>query len=209
MLDGDHTLGLLQSFQHPAGLYPPLLSPPEGSSASPTPPLPTVSTLDLPLAGPSPTQSPAVTQQTPPPSVPQVPVWQPTPRQVLDFDYCPFTRHGLVCGYTSWSCSANKQIKRHMKAEHFPDTSLGYECPNSKCASQGYRFLRKDAYNAHRKVCNLIQAPNYVPLPDIVSGSDVEVDRWMRARHRQRRTIVAKLRSGTPWSGDLLESVSL
>ena len=74
-----------------------------------------------------------------------------------------------------------------MKAEHFPETSLEYECPNSKCASQGYRFLRKDAYNAHRKACNPVQASGYVLLSTIFSGSDAEVDRWMKARQKQKR----------------------
>lgn len=46
-------------------------------------------------------------------------------------------------------------------------------------------------------------------MASIVVGSDVEVDRWMRARLRQRKAIVTKLRNGTPWSKDLLEPVSL
>ena len=93
--------------------------------------------------------------------------------------------------------------------EHFPDTALGYECPNAECNYRDYRFLRKDACDEHRKVCNLQQAPGYVPMASIVVGSDVEVDRWMRARLRQRKAIVTKLRNGTPWSKDLLEPVSL
>lgn len=93
--------------------------------------------------------------------------------------------------------------------EHFPETSLGYECPNPKCTYKDYRFLRKDACDEHRKVCNLLQALDYVPMPSIVTGNDAEVDRWMRARLRQRRAIVKKLRDGTPWSKDLLEPVDL
>jgi len=93
--------------------------------------------------------------------------------------------------------------------EHFPDTSLGYECPNPECTYRDYRFLRKDACDEHRKACNLLQGPGYVPTPSIVSGSDAEADRWMRARLRQRRIIINKLRNGTPWSEDLLEPVEL
>jgi len=95
-----------------------------------------------------------------------------------------------------------------VKADHFPDTSLGYECPNPKCTYKNYRFLRKDACDEHRKGCNLVQVPGYAPLPNIVSGNDAEVDRWMRVRCKQRREIIKKLRNGTPWSTDLLEPVS-
>ena len=96
-----------------------------------------------------------------------------------------------------------------MKAVHFPDMSLGYKCPNSECTHENYRFLRKDACNEHRKRCNLVQAPGYVTLPNIISGSDAEVDRWMRARKKQKMEIIKKLRSGTLWSKDLLQPVSI
>jgi len=86
---------------------------------------------------------------------------------------------------------------------------LGYECPNPECTHKNYRFLRKDAYDEHRKGCNLEQVPGYVPVVSIVTGSDVKVDQWMRARLKQRKAIIRKLRSGTPWSKDLLEPVNL
>jgi hypothetical protein len=96
-----------------------------------------------------------------------------------------------------------------MKTVHFPDTSLGYECPNPECKSREVRFLRKDAYVEHRRSCDSEQALGYVPLPHILNGSDGEVDRWMKARCRQRREIVKKLMVGTPWSTDLLEPVNI
>lgn len=96
-----------------------------------------------------------------------------------------------------------------MKAEHFPDTSLGYECPNTGCKYKGFRFLRKDACVEHRRSCDLEQEPDYVPLPHVVSGDDAEVDSWMRARCKQKRVIVKMLRDGTPWSIDLLEPVTI
>ena len=96
-----------------------------------------------------------------------------------------------------------------MKVVHFPDTSLGYECPNPECTHKNYLFLRKDACNEHRRRCDLVQALGYVPLPNIVSGSDAEVDRWMKARRRQKKEIIKKLGNGTPWSEDLLQPVSI
>jgi hypothetical protein len=95
-----------------------------------------------------------------------------------------------------------------MKAVHFPDASLGYECPNPDCTHKKHRFLRKDACNEHRRGCNPLQAPGYVPLPNIESGSDAEVNRWMKARKKQKMEIIRKLRNGTPWSEDLLQPVS-
>lgn len=96
-----------------------------------------------------------------------------------------------------------------MKLVHFRDTSLGYNCPNLKCQYENFRFLRKDAYVEHRKLCNLEQGLGYVPLPHISSGSDKEVDRWMRARCKQKREIIKKLMDGTPWCTDLLEPVNI
>jgi hypothetical protein len=96
-----------------------------------------------------------------------------------------------------------------MKADHFPQTSLGYECPNPECGYRDYRFLRKDACNEHRKGCDPLQVPGYIPLPNIISGDDAEVDHWMRARRRQKRSIITKLRGGIPWSAELLEPVYL
>ena len=95
-----------------------------------------------------------------------------------------------------------------MKAEHFPDTSLGYECPNPECTSRGSRFLRKDLFDRHRRACNLLQASGYISLPGIVTGSDTEVNRWMKARLRQKNAIIIRLKNGTPWSEGMLEPVS-
>ena len=207
-VDYGHTLAPFPPLQPPTDFYSLLLSPP-GSSEPSTTATPSPPTPDLPLAGSSSTQPPITTQLTPSPPTPPAPAWQPTPQQILNFDFCPFTRYGRVCGHVSWARSANKQIKRHVKAEHFPDTSLGYECPNPECIYRNYRFLRKDACNEHRKMCDLLQAPGYVLLPNVASGSDAEVDRWMKARRKQRRSIITKLRNGTPWSEDLLEPVCL
>ena len=61
----------------------------------------------------------------------------------------------------------------------------------------------------HRKGCDLVQVSGYVPLPNIISGSDAEVNQWMRARRKQKMEIIKKLRNGTPWSKDLLQPVSI
>lgn len=217
--EGGHAPSLFSPLQSPADFYSLLLSPLGISEPSSTPSIPSPSTPspyipspltpNLSLAGSSSAQPPVAAKPTPPaPPTPLALAWQPTPKEVTQFDFCPYTEYGQVCGYVSWARSANKQIKRHVKAEHFPDTSLGYECTNPKCTNKNYRFLRKDACNEHRRGCNLVQAPGYVPLPNIVSGNDVEVDRLMKARHKQRRKIVKNLRSGTPWSADLLEPTS-
>ena len=186
-----------------------LLSPQGISEPSSTPTLPSSSTPNSPLTRPSFVQPPAVTQPSLRPPTPPVQVQEPASNNVEKFDFCPWTKHGQVCGYISWTYSSNKQIKRHMKAVHFQDTSLGYECPNTDCTHENYRFLRKDACNRHRRGCDPVQAPGYVPLPNIVSGSDAEVDRWMKARKKQKMEIIKKLRNGTPWSEDLLQPVSI
>lgn len=195
--------------QPPADFYSLLLSPPESSGASVTLSTPPFPTPTPPLAGSPPARSAAISQQTPPPQTPTQPDWQPTEGQILNFDFCPYTWLGQVCGHVSWSCSANKQIKRHMKAQHFPDTSLRFECPNPECSAGGFRFLRKDQYAWHRRACDVSQMPGYVLLPNISSGDDTEVNKWMKARLKQRKSIINKLRSKTPWSEDLLEPVSI
>ena len=96
-----------------------------------------------------------------------------------------------------------------MKLVHFCDTSLGYNCPNLKCQYKIFCFLRKDAYAEHRRLCNLEQGLGYAPLPHILSGSDKEVDWWMRVRCGQKKEIIKKLMGGTPWCTDLLEPVNI
>lgn len=207
--EGGHTLSQFSLLEPPAEFYSSLLSLPSISEPSSTPTLSSSSTPNFSRARSPSIQLPVDTQWTPSPPTPPTQDQEPEPRKIEQFDFCPWTRHGQICGYVTWARSANKQIKRHIKADHFPDTSLGYECPNPWCTHENYRFLRKDACNEHRRGCNLVQAPGYVPLPNIVSGSDTEVDRWMRARRKQKMEIIKKLRSGTPWNEDLLQPVSI
>ncbi|KAF9651988.1 hypothetical protein BDM02DRAFT_343431 [Thelephora ganbajun] len=194
-----HPFLLFSPLQSPAHFHSTPLSPLGIPGSSPTPSIRFSPTPDPSSAGPS----------SGPPTTPPPPPTPPALNQIVHFDLCPYTRHGQICKYVSWASSPNKQIKRHMKAEHFPDTSLGYNCPNPKCTRGNYRFLRRDTYIQHRRACDLAQAPGYILLPNIVSGSDAEVNRWMKARCKQRREIIKKMREGTPWSIDLLEPVSL
>jgi hypothetical protein len=220
-VENGHPFPTLSPHQPPTNLVCPPLSPPELPEYPPTPSTQPPPTPNLPPAGCSSDAPPRATlpQTTPPQTTPpQTPLPQTTPppppppsalKKFLKFDFCPYTRHGQICRYVSWACSSNKQIKRHMKADHFPDVSLGYECPNPRCNYKYYRFLRKDACVEHRRACDFVQGPGYTPLPTIISGSDAEVDRWMRARCKQKREIVKMLKDGTPWSADLLEPVSI
>ena len=184
-------------------LWPPLSPPPaaevplKGSILSPL-------TQNLPITMCSSGTPPTLPQTTLPlPPTPQ------TPDRIRHFDFCPFTQHGQICQFVSWEGTSSKQIKRHMKVVHFPNTSLGYECPNPNCKHRGFRFLRRDACAKHRKSCDSRQPSGYVPLPNVVSGGDQEVDKWMKARYKQRWEIVRKLKMGIPWSTDLLEPVNI
>lgn len=191
--------------------YPHLPSelPLEASSANQL--APELSSPELPLIRPSFTQPP---EPTPLPT-PQAPVQQLTPEQINNFFFCPYTEGGRICGKTNWKLWANKAIRRHMKNKHLTAASgsMVWKCPNPECHSKGHIFKRKDSLSNHRrKSCNprhLGRDPAFVPLPDIVEGSDGEVRRWINAAAEQRKIIRQRLRDGTPWSEDLLQPVHL
>ena len=221
------------SLQFPFDMDLPLLSPPvttSEQSATPSypnlpsePPLAAssvdqltsdLSSPELPFTGPSVIQPPAGAKPTPLPT-PQAPVQQLTLEQISNFFFCPYTEGGRICGEVNWKCSANKAVYRHMKDKHLTHTSGStvWKCPNPKCHSKGHPFKRKDLLLNHRtKSCNprhLGQDPAFIPLPDIVEGSDAEVRRWINAAAGQRKAIRQKLRAGIPWSVDLLQPVHL
>ncbi|KAF9651999.1 hypothetical protein BDM02DRAFT_3109741 [Thelephora ganbajun] len=56
---------------------------------------------------------------------------------------------------------------------------------------------------------HLRKDPNFIPLPNIEEGDDVEVKRWIKAGKALRDSIKKKLRDGTPWGFDLLEPIHL
>ena len=201
----------------------PLLSPPTTISeqfVTPSPPHPP--SLDLPIMGPPAAQLPVSAQPptsgqlpvpAPPtlPLAPPAPAWQPTSLEVDRFDFCPYTENGQVCGFVSWKSSGNKTIERHMKREHFKlgSSATAWKCPNPRCKNKGRAFARKDSLiNHRRKSCDPWhsgQDPNFIPLPHIGEGNDTEVKRWITAAHGQRNAIKKRLRTGTPWSIDLLQ----
>lgn len=162
---------------------------------------------------PSLEQSVVHTPADPLPTPAQAPVL--TPEQINKFYFCPYTEGGRICGKVSWSCSADKTIRRHMKNKHpaFASDSMVWKCPNPGCSHQSRSFRRKDLLLNHRRNCcnpkHLRQDPDFIPLPDIVEGVDTEVKRWTYAAAGQRKAIRQMLRTGTPWSVDLLQPVHL
>ena len=162
---------------------------------------------------PATVQPPATTQPAPP--APLAQGWQPNAREISQFDYCPFTEHNRVCGFVSWKSSGNKAVERHLKREHFDpgSTSSAWKCPNQKCKSNVKSFGRRDSLLSHRnKSCNPYHRqldPNYTFLPPIQVGNDTEVKEWIKAGAEQRKSIKMLLRSGTPWSIDLLQPTHL
>lgn len=196
------------SLPHPLSPELPLAGPSAGQLPS-DPPSP-----ELPLAGPSTTHPPAGAQSTPLLTT-QPQVQQPTPTQISQFDFCPFTEGGVICGFVSWTCSSHKAIERHLKQKHFgPESGAKiWKCPNPDCRSKGRPFYRSDALRNHRRrTCDpehLKQDPTFVPLSHIVEGSDLELKRWRKAGADQRKLIKAKLQAGTPWTVDLLKPIHL
>ena len=160
------------------------------------------------LAGGSVTHPPAAIKPTRPPTPP--PVQWPNTKQITDLCFCPYTVGGKICGEVNWTGSANKAIRRHMKSIHIQGTTV-WLCPNLACRCKGHPFKRKDLLATHRKRCDrknskVDQGPL---LPNIVVGSDQEVQGWMDAARDLRKEVREKLRAGTPWSIDLLRPVSL
>ena len=179
-----------------------------------TPPPPYLPSSDLCFKGPIAAQPLADTQQTPLPT-PPVPGWQPTSHQIRNFNYCPNTENGNICGFISWSNSGTKAVQRHMKRKHLKPGSnaKAWRCPNTDCKRDGLLFWRKDTLTVHRrKTCDPWHAqrdPDYIPLPNIEQGSNEELRRWITAGFEQRNSITKKLRAGTPWSVDLLQPIHL
>ena len=190
-------------------LSPPFTTPEQ--SATPDPP-------HLPCFDLSPiTQPPADTQQTPVQTSPvPVAVGQPTPQEIKEFDYCPYTtKEGKVCGFVSWASSGSKTISRHLKRVHFKSgtDAKGWVCPNLTCKRGGFPFQRKDSLMSHRrKTCDPRHAksdPDYIPQPHIERGSDAGVKGWINAGREQRNYIREQLTAGIPWSEDLIQPTSL
>ena len=168
----------------------------------------------LPFEGLLATQPLADTQQAPLPT-PPVPVVQLTLQDIKQFDYCPHTKDGKVCGFVSWTPSGYKTVERHLKDKHFtPGTdAMAWRCPNPMCRRKGRLFKRKDALGAHRKkTCDSWHTnrdPDYIPQSDTELGNDDGVKGWIVAGRKQRNSIKEKLRAGTPWSLDLLQPTYL
>lgn len=167
-------------------------------------------TPELFFAGGSVINPPAAIIKPTAPRTPLAPVQWPNTKQITDLCFCPYTVGGKICGEVNWTSSANKAIRRHIKAEHIQGTTV-WLCPNLVCRSKGHPFKRKDLLATHRKRCNprnskVDQGPL---LPNIVVGTDQEVQRWMDAVKDLRKEVREKLRAGTPWSIDLLRPVSL
>ena len=208
----------------------PLLSPPTTTPEQLTTPSYPHLPFELPpAASPANLQSPNMPSPEPPfvgqaavhppadplPIPAQVPVPQLTKKRINKFYFCPYTEGGNICGKVSWSCSSDKTIRRHMKNKHPPFTSNSrvWKCPNPRCGHRTGSFMRRDLLLNHRKnSCNpkhLRRNPDFIPLPDIVEGSDAELKRWTYAAADQRKAIKQMLMTGTPWSVDLLQPVRL
>ena len=191
-------------------LPPPTINPEQ----SVTPSVPCLPSSDPTLEGLSATQPLADIHQTPLPT-PRVPAWQPTSHQIRNFNYCPYTENGKICGFVSWSESGTKTVDRHMKRSHLElgVNAKAWGCPNPDCKRDGRSFRRKDTLTSHRrKACDPWHArrnPDYIPLPNIEQGTDEELRRWITAGFEQRKIIKEKLKAGTPWSMDLLQPVHL
>lgn len=84
-------------------------------------------------------------------------------------------------------------------------------CPNLVCRHKGHHFKRKDLLVSHRKRCDPRNSGGDQSslLPDIVDGSDREVQRWMDAAKDLRKEVKRLLRTGIPWSLNLLKPVYL
>ena len=228
---GHHYLDLLNPQWYPAEdisafVYPPfpefpfdinlsLFSPPTITpERSAAPSLLHLPSSDMTFEGPSATQPLADIHNTPLPT-PPVPIWQPTPHQIRNFNYCPYTENGKICGFTTWSESGTKTVERHMKRRHLEPgfNAKAWRCPNPDCKRNGRSFRRKDTLTSHRrKSCDPWHAqkdPDYIPLPNIEQGNDEELRRWMTAGFEQRNSIRGKLRAGTPWGVDLLQPIHL
>lgn len=162
---------------------------------------------ELPMEGPPITQLPGQPTQEP-----QTPDLQPNIQQIKNFHFCPFTQGDKICGFVYWKGSSHKAIQRHMKQKHLAP-GIGarcWKCPNRGCKSKERKYKRCEELSVHRSWCdarNRREDRNYTPLPDITVGDDGEMNRWIHAGEGLRRSIKAKLMTGTPWSPALLEPI--
>ncbi|KAF9785837.1 hypothetical protein BJ322DRAFT_1020031 [Thelephora terrestris] len=161
---------------------------------------------ELPIEGPS-------TAQPTAPSVPLLPFLYtpPTPEEIENFHFCPFTENGQICGHVYWGNGSQKAIHRHLKKHMVLGVNAKcWACPNLRCMTNPMKlYKRGEQLKVHRKSCDAKSLnPHYVLLPDIILGNDREATSWIEAGKPLRESIKRKLRSGVPWSPALLGPVT-
>lgn len=140
--------------------------------------------------------------------MPHIPV-QPTLEEIKDFELCPFTQDGKICGEVSWKGTGNKWTQRHMKQKHFialTDMKV-WRCPNPRChnAMTPFSGTGKHVVRAtHAK-----KDRSHIALCSIGGGDGRQMMHWVKAGKPLRAFIRKKLRGGVPWSLDLLEPISV